>query len=410
MYSVGGKTVSVGNKFPENKVNTLTFQVKGVQFPDPSDSLGQFELRFNSPQTVFINYGDGSNIKYESKTNENLIAIRNNPESADANSYVPHVYNDENTNLRFITVGFEDLKKLNSISFFFCQLSGVFPIDINSAINLDSLLLQSTNNLEGFPESIAQNKKIRILGLGQAFANRLEKIPDAFFSMSLEVFVIGNAAILTDLISSNFFKINQLKDTLKRFVIRNNFVEKLPDSIQECILLENLDMYQNNFKEFPKQISFLENLKILRMGDTLSLENTEIPVLFNEKLEDFDVRFGNLDFLDIPLSFKNLKSLNVIRAFDQLVINNTRFNEFIDAFYELCTENGFLNSSSTVAQNTGFPEQFRNIVWGASSLTQTGAVEAPPQFVQGSNNGNPINQGQKIYVLVNNYGHTITTS
>ena len=60
MYSVGGKIVSVGNKFPEFRINTLTFEVTGDRFPSlTSSSLGVFFIGFSSPMSYKINYGDG---------------------------------------------------------------------------------------------------------------------------------------------------------------------------------------------------------------------------------------------------------------------------------------------------------------------------------------------------------------
>jgi hypothetical protein len=401
LYSRDGKIATREGKVLERKVNTLTFQVQGTQFPDPSGTVkGNFRIVFNSSQSILINFGDGDVISYQSKTSENDVSIVT--ENPTLDEYGPHIYKDTNTGFRFLTIEFQDLTELTEISFFFCQLSGIFPVEINAAQNLRSLFLQSTNFLETFPASIAENKNISSLGLGQAFKDRLSQIPDAFFSMNLEEFIIGNALILTDLISSNFFKINQLKDTLKRFVIRNNFVEFLPESIKECQLLENLDMYDNIFKEFPKQIPFLSSLKVLRMGKGV-LEDSSIPVMYNEKLEDFDVRFENLNFSDIPISFSNLFSLRVINEFNQLVINNLRFDEFINQFYTLIVNNAYLDPSTAPLEET-YPNKFRNITWGHSSLTPSGIIQAP--IIDGS----PQNQGEKIYELVNKYGHIITTA
>ena len=112
----------------------------------------------------------------------------------------------------------------------------------------------------------------------------------------------------------------------------------------------------------------------------------------------------------IPQKWTGFKSLKSFTVFQFDIQSDTSFDIFINTFYELCTTNGFLNPASTQAVNTGFPEQFRDIPWGHSSLTQTGEILEPTGYVQGSSNGTPTNQGEKIYVLVNNYGHTVTTT
>jgi len=156
----------------------------------------------------------------------------------------------------------------------------------------------------------------------------------------------------------------------------------------------------------------LENLKLGNISRPGGLVNTAMLEFGSNsnKITTLSLRLRNVDLFDLSTKWLGLKSLKQIEQFQYLVGDTARFDEFINQIYILSTVNGFLNTSSTEAQLEEFPEQFRDIVWGDSSLTQTGTIEAPPQFVQGSNNGNPINQGQKIYVLVNNYGHTITTS
>jgi hypothetical protein len=168
----------------------------------------------------------------------------------------------------------------------------------------------------------------------------------------------------------------------------------------------------NNFSKLPTEVLELPELKNLKIGDG-SVNDTTMLDFRNpncKNIEQFTLRINNLDFSEISNKWAGLKSLKILPLFNDMVSTDLRFDEFTDQMYDLVIENGFLDTSSQEAQLNEFPEQFRDIVWGDSSLTQTGAVEAPPQFVQGSNNGNPINQGQKIYVLVNNYGHTITTS
>ena len=98
-------------------------------------------------------------------------------------------------------------------------------------------------------------------------------------------------------------------------------------------------------------------------------------------------------------------------GFNQVVNTVNKYNLFVDKLYILVFENAYLDPS-LAPEDEDYPEQFRDVAWGESggSAIPVGTVEAPTGFIQGSNNGNPTNQGQKIYVLVNNYGHTITTS
>ena len=100
MYSVGGKIVSVGNRFPEFRINTLTFEVTGDRFPSPSNSnLYGFSITFSSPMSYKINYGDGV---VESFTNQSSYSIRANQNPGDVHEYI-----DGNTPNRFVTFEFQ---------------------------------------------------------------------------------------------------------------------------------------------------------------------------------------------------------------------------------------------------------------------------------------------------------------
>jgi len=112
---------------------------------------------------------------------------------------------------------------------------------------------------------------------------------------------------------------------------------------------------------------------------------------------------------EIPLKWTGLKSLTNFVYFYSVIKTNLLFQTFIENFYTLCTENGFLNPSSTEAQNTGFPEQFRDISWGDGNdwFTVSDTIQAPSGFSSGISNGTPENNAEKIYVLVENYGHSV---
>lgn len=55
-----------------------------------------------------------------------------------------------------------------------------------------------------------------------------------------------------------------------------------------------------------------------------------------------------------------------------------------------------------------YRNRFRNIAWGDGTKALNGSKVAPTGYVQGISNGSPADQGQKAYVLQNQYNHTIT--
>jgi hypothetical protein len=412
MYSVGGKIVSVGNKVPEKRVNSLTFQTRDSVFPDNTISDGS-RITFGTSviQSFSINYGDGTILIIESVNGE--MGVSNGSFEGRDGHLPQHTFLDTENNgsLRNITFDFEFITGLTSFVSFYSRLYGAFPVDLGLATSLREITLNRTFELETFPDKISTIKGLKGLAFIGAFKanSRPVKLPNGLFATDLEQLTVTGSFNFEDNISSNLFKINQLSQTLNNLQINSCGVKELPEEIGSLLNLILIDISGDNTEP-------LENL-----SELINLRYTPF-----EKYDDFinstnlnkvqRIRYdykgsGVISYENIVNQWVGFKSLFNIELTQELLDrSNNNFDNFTDSFYILCTNQGFLNSSSQEALDTGFPNQFRNIFWGSSSLTQTGNIEAPPQFVQGSNNGNPINQGQKIYVLVNNYGHTVATS
>jgi hypothetical protein len=119
-----------------------------------------------------------------------------------------------------------------------------------------------------------------------------------------------------------------------------------------------------------------------------------------------DVSISSIDTAWIPLV-----SLSKIINQSTWIGNQSDFDLFIEKFYILVTNQGFLDINSSDAINSGEPEQFRNIRWGSTRrdyFSVLNPIQAPSGFSLGISNGIPANNAEKIYVLVENYGHTVT--
>jgi hypothetical protein len=412
MYSVGGKIVSVGNKVPEKRVNSLTFQTRDSVFPDNTISDGS-RITFGTSviQSFSVNYGDGTILIIESVNGE--MGVSNGSFEGRPGHLPQHTFLDTENNgsLRNITFDFEFITGLTSFASVYSRLYGAFPVDLGLATSLRDITLNRTFELETFPDKISTIKGLESLALVGAFKANSNpvKLPDGLFATALEQLIVTGSFDFQDNISSNLFKINQLSQTLNNIQINSCGVKELPEEIGSLLNLILIDISGDNTEPL-ENLSELINLRYTpfeKYDDFINSTN-----LNKVRRIRYDYRgSGVISYENIVNQWVGFKSLfNIEQTQNFLDRSNSNFDNFTDSFYTLCTNQGFLNSSSQEAQLNEFPEQFRDIVWGASSLTQTGIIEAPPQFVQGSNNGNPINQGQKIYVLVNNYGHTITTS
>ncbi|WP_159799237.1 hypothetical protein [Flavobacterium sp. MK4S-17] len=101
-------------------------------------------------------------------------------------------------------------------------------------------------------------------------------------------------------------------------------------------------------------------------------------------------------------ALKKLKTFDCHASFETL----DSMDNFVDSVYNFVIENASINIGNT---------QFRqmNIITYSASLPAnswrpSGTYQAPSGYVQGSNNGSPVNQMEKIYVLINQYAHSWT--
>jgi Leucine-rich repeat (LRR) protein len=418
MYSIDGKIITVENKFPENKVTSLTFQTSGSKFPTGTvlNGADYFEFRSSTENSVIVNFGDGTIETYLFVLESGQYKFQMNPYNiVEGKKYGEHVYQDGNSGIRNITFEFQNLEKITAIDVLYVKLEGLFPSEINAAKDLNFLRLYRTKSLTEFPLSISENKNLKTVDLRDISESKLLKIPDGLFELDLEVFSGYSVFNLSNVISSNFFKINQWATTLEKLDLTNCGIRTLPQSFFSLTNLFDLRLASNDFDYFPEGFNSLKKLTRFYLGsDDLTFnENSEWGDI--SELNDLRILLLNqtdLSVDDINIHFRGLFSLTDIFMGNGTFIDrsqNVRFNDFINSFYILCTSQGYLNpSSAPISEN--YPNKFRNISWGHSSLTQTGNIQAPVGFSQGISNGTPANQGEKIYVLVNNYGHTVITS
>jgi hypothetical protein len=415
MYSVGSKIVSVENKFPEKKVNTLTFQVKGTEFPDtPYSFLSELSFDSNLPNSVVVNYGDGNSVvkEFVQSGNEYKVGYRydgNSPTTfPDSARIENHTYTDNNSGPRFITFTFQNAEDINQIYFNTVVLIGTLPKELNSFKGLKKILLNRVYELSNLNFNISKN--LESFNLSNAVVNPFDFIPDSIFQSNLSNLGISGVFDLSDNLTSGFFKINQLSNTLETLVVSNTLNEELPIEIANLNKLTNFQSAGNPYTEMQSVINDIPSLTTLYHGSTLSQPMELVSFNNLNLLGTLYLSFQEVDFSTMSENWSGLKSLFRLYVFRNLVRTTQKFNEFTENFYILCTENGFLDPSSTEAQNTGFPEQFRDISWGGNKdwFTLSDPIQAPTGFSLGISNGTPANNAEKIYVLVENYGHSVT--
>lgn len=409
------RVLKISGKFIRNKVKTLSFTVRGKYFPldagnqnAPVLSPGAyFAFDSKKPNSVVVSYGDGVFETYifrEESPGLWRFGWRGSSQGPQPYDPAVHTYTDNRSGNRIVSFEFQDLEAINynpiigcvlkttPIEWIFTQIENIY---MTAVLDITDLRIISP--------------KTRKIDIGQSvFLEKLLLIPNQWFECKFVNYADFNGGFnFSDVISSNFFKINQWKE-LQILYLNNCNVKSLPlDSINELQELKQLGLYGNDLTEIPT-VGNLPNLFLLELTRN-PITNPNIPN-WND-LKDLRAIYWNfeyplsnvrLDFSTIPQHWSGLYSINLIDAFWR---DNSHFDEFINYFYELVTDNGSIAANGSAMP---YPNRFRNIAWGYGTLSFAGSKVAPAGYSQGITNGNPVNQGQKAYVLQNQYNHVIT--
>ena len=412
-YKSGNTLIKSGATFFKQEIKTLTFQVDRDVFPFVGSS-GQldnniFGFRSTGANTVTVNWGDGTSDTHDFIQDGSDYAIywKGNG-NTDGLNVGRHYFQDENTGDRFISFEFDKPELINEQDSYWTLLRGVYPEDAVNFPALNYIRVQSARQLTGFPTQLGGG--VTYLNLQSALLSKYNQIPDAFFGNPLDTLVVTNCYNLSDVTSSNFFKINQLKETLRILYIIGCNVSNFPSVFNELENLEILYAYGNDFEDsLPFEVENISSFTQLRLGNNgQNLINSDLIDHANHNLiTTLQLSFPNLDYSQIPTKWSGLKSLNSIDKFIEFCINNDRFNAFIPYFYQLVIANGFVDPTSQAAIASGYPYQFRSITWGHSSLNVDTPIQAPAGFTPGVFFGNAQTNGERVYEMGVNYAHVI---
>lgn len=291
-------------------------------------------------------------------------------------------------------------------------------------------------------------------------------IPIQFLNMPLLSLGTGSASF-TDTSGTNleYLGTMPIKNSLTTLSLQSILnVTALPDSLAGLTKLQRLNLQACAFDEFPMVITRLSELIGLNISQGSSSKTglTQIPpeIANLKKLQSLTLSYTNISRIPDNVNFCNAATLNSLTVagtttltefgdisnlvniafliFSNASLHNvmTVFPAYMNSFtklrninwnqgnnttasvtdkkmslnYDLVMRN---NTPRTGTNNGSIP--FRgmtfNLLTGSATPTAfTGAIEAPPGFVLGVNDGEVQHTGHKIYVLRNNYGATVSLS
>ncbi|PZW41626.1 hypothetical protein LX95_01307 [Mesonia algae] len=416
-YSVDDNIVKLEGGFPQRKVNSISFTIDDAGFPI-SNATGHGQLGIASKKPINIQISTGSNVySFSSNYQQNstyYLSITSDGQTINGfnqgatSGYFNKIdFINPIGSQKTITIIFENIESIIELRLSQFNIYGALPNEIKSMISLNSLSFNVLRHITSFPTDLSPLINLKELNLRILSSSKFDKIPDSFFNLDLERFQASSVFDCSNEVSSNLFKVNQWTNMIN-LDLRDNNINYLPSDWQSMAnTLTTLRIDSNEYTYLPPALSLFSNINRFDFGINNSVRQPWFDMSLWNQLSTMYI-YGDIGISDISSAWIHLFSLRSINNFHSWINNTTDFNEFINAFYTLCTNEAYLDTSTPTAQADEYPNKFRDISWGHSSLTPTGNYQAPTGFVLGVSNGNPANEAEKIYVLVNNYGHTVT--
>jgi hypothetical protein len=417
IFKIGNSYIKLNGNILSGNDAVLGFTVAGTEFPESrfqnsafsNYKTGKISIESDTPNALTVNYGDGTvathSFTLDSGIYKLYIAAANEPVRA-GTRVDAHSYTDGNSENRIVSLKFQNEKGIKRLTSESILIREAFPVNIDKLTVLEKLHLISTVYLESFPTSIANSnvKDLKLFNLGPALGS---VIPTELFAMPLEKFDVSGSVDLSDIYTSNFSQINKLKNTLTRLSIMACSIATLPTEIMELSKLTYLGLDSNSFTTLPDEVNSLTSLTELYMGGSYRT-NTTLTGWgnFGNLTNLFRVAIINTPNINaaVPAWFGNLASLRSIITYGSFQTVE-RADAYVNSFYDITVATANITGTSsepfrglTVSYDNGSP----------ANAKPSGIYQQPAGYEQGVSNGTPASPMEKIWVMVNQYGHSWT--
>ena len=431
MYrKINGKFIKIGGKISNLLNSKLQFTVRGPSFlnwyynaTDPyavvsaSNPNGLMQITSTKPNTVTINYGDGVtevfNFIQQGTVYYFVMQSQINqppPSGVPVTPVMNHAFTDGNTgNDRIVTLSIQYPEYITGFTTSLVLLRGSYPADIDK-FKLVSLTINYTRYLTSFPASIFNIKTLVGLSIISPSQTMINTFPDAFLGFTnLSTLGVGSVFDFSDPIASGLYKLGNYGNIMKTLGIQGCRIgltqTDLPNEFLNLTGLTSINISSNFFVRTPPLINQMTTLVALGIGGY----NTDL--VFND-WGDFR-NLVNLTTLTasvmqalpttLPTWFNSLIKLKIF-TLSGSYHTLARINAFVDNFYDF-----IINTAPITGTSANI---FRSMTITIYSVTianvcprPTGTYQQPSGYIQGSFNGDPASQMEKIWVLTNQYAH-----
>ena len=258
-------------------------------------------------------------------------------------------------------------------------------------------------------------------------------LPDSLFNcIKLSDITFRGCFDLLDIEKSNIRKINQLIN-LKNLVLGNCNLSKYIKEFNDLPKLSTLsigtslstpELVNSVYSEVdhinPSITTYIPPISNQWEGDTCTY-GTTIDRFFLKLHKDSNIDLSKLNHFCCPCSYWNgnfnpidfpdeygelLPNVNHLEL-TKLFRNKAQSNSVINSIYRHATKNPMSQTKEDGTRNMWYGLKVISPINGKYNFTPPdGEYKEPEGFILGESNGNPKNEMEKVYVLVNNYKYT----
>ena len=417
----GGNIMKFGSSIM-NSGESFVINAFGKTFPAEYDdyNTGVIFLEFTTPEVVTVNYGNGVVLEYTASfvaTNKYQLYLRKKGALAFSTDVNVYTYPDGLAQNRYVSISFNRSKitvlKLESMRL----QTGNLLFEITKYPNLRVFniiqLYRIVNlNLEGsFASSMVQ--EIQINNAFIPSSPYYNSIPSSFFLMPLKTLGVGSSGMGGSFVSSKLDQIYLLAATLNYLKIQgapitdNHFgMGSLPANFNLLVNLTRFELIGTSHTIIPDVLNNIPSINNLFVGHTTSITSWgDISSLINLKVLTIN-NSVNLS-VTLPAYFSNFVNLRSMIA-TGVLRTQLRVDTWVDNWYTFITTNAAMTGANTLPFR-GMNHNIAITTIGDGTASPAGTYQQPTGYVAGSNNGTPASPKEKIWVMVNQYGHNWTT-
>ena len=397
-----------------NYKSEFEFIFIGSQFPN-SGIQPELKMTFTSPVSVKVDFGNGVVNTYNSILGVFLMSNPGNIGAAQSSGN--YIYPDGLNIERKIKLTISNPDALSYINFQLLAIKEqVLFINFNLYKNLTGLAFRylggrildidaSFLNLTSFVEYTS-------FGSFSLVSKFYGAIPDVILAKNtLKTLAIGDAGFngktfaqsKLDQVATSFPDLEAFSIYLTNLTDTNGGQGALPSNFVNLTKLREFTIDQGRYTKPPDILNYIPALERINIVYSNYLTSFGDLSVMASRLKLLNFTYQNNSPTTLPVWMSAATSLKFFLMTDSL-IGTTRVNLWVDNWY------AFIVASAAISGANTLP--FRGMthrIAGTSGIP-SGTYQQPAGYVAGVSNGTPASQKEKVWVMVNQYGHNWTTN